>query len=387
MLLAADALLRAPATAPPVPGRPPRTLGRRLLSAGIGGALIVGAAWLLAQLNPDRPPERYPVIAVIPPTQSDPGTAFTSSLHVEFDGCGEPIQGTFATGGSQEYWAARGESTEPADETFLVSLPGAIRVKDVTLADDPDVLAYPTLQRSDREGSTPQTLLPERDYRVRSLWPGEDDERTLIAGRVADWRGHATPLVISFSAQWADAGRDLTSCYLQLPSLAGEDTASEAYLVAGECGDDVQRHELPPAESSDADLFVRVYCKDNTYREVRPYRRSVDLTIGSTSVDPGRGQLVSDDSRPAPDDSVSGLPMWTCAPAPYNTSRSSPRDGRQPPNEQFLSAPVSDCRAEAVIEDVHWWQDRDFLLVIAGALVGLGAALLIESLVVPLLKT
>ncbi len=115
------------------------------------------------------------------------------------------------------------------------------------------------------------------------------------------------------------------------------------------------------------------------------YRRSWEVVTGSLTIGWSQGGIDAGASSPTPQQSDNGKPTWQCTPEPFaGAGRRTPAPGVDADdpgvalNDAYLRSPIEDCRVLAVMQSGEAWTDREFLLVIAGALVGIIAALFVE---------
>jgi hypothetical protein len=122
------------------------------------------------------------------------------------------------------------------------------------------------------------------------------------------------------------------------------------------------------------------------------YRPEAEVTLGSTTVVAENADLSSDDSLPPPDRSIQGNPTWTCAGKRRSSGVLAQSTSKQPDillGPAFDSVGTSsiaaitkglgdDCAAVAVVERHSAAQQRDVVLLLVGAAVSLGAAILVE---------
>ena len=215
----------------------------------------------------------------------------------------------------------------------------------------------------------------------------EAREATVLTAELARWGRHLKPLVVRFQADWLSPRDHLGTCYLTLPALAGPTTVLGAQTA--------RRQAFAKIESVDC-YAEQCSILPVTSREPRLqayYVPEYETTRGLTSLDAGSATIRTDLSQPAPDGVVQGRPSWTCATRPPE-SFSYLKFGEPPSGDQYVqrrepraSGAVSvdrlgtvisqrNCASFAVIEESSAQVKRDLLLLVLGALLPAGFALL-----------
>ena len=187
---------------------------------------------------------------------------------------------------------------------------------------------------------------------------------TVLAGYVREWPRFQRPIVLETSADWVSR-KDVNDCNLQLPALTG--AAGAASLVEAEPCDYLDAHYMPtacvdpPGETGAASLVL------NSSLRVSG---AVSMVSGTPLADAG--------SSPTPQE-IDGAHGWTCK-TPVGSE--GPEAAAGPEAGAGLAAASvvnqSDCHAIATVESSTW--HRDFLIVLIGALIGVGIHMLFQSI-------
>lgn len=349
-------------------------------------ALLLGVlafALLLLHVRSVQPPEQRG-IGVVPSEAPETGRGFVVSMGVRFKSCRRPLDVTVVVAGSAEYWIdhagqmrASGSVDVAIPDTKLDNLKAGIGV---------DGKLAPSAPFTEED-------LPKR--LSRKAFESHIDRRrdvTILSARVRRWGRHLKPLVIRFEARWLSPRDRLGTCYLEVPALAGPATALSAQIARKEAFTEKR--------------FAMVDCAKLTCSIIPLRSRELDLvayylpkfetTRGLTTVDAGSGTIRTDLSLPAPDGDVQGFPSWTCATRPPKDfsflANTAPGD-----KEQFIEGDAPDasgavsvdrlgtalternCASFAVFEESSAQLKRDLLLLLMGALLSVGFALVAEA--------
>jgi len=190
--------------------------------ATVLGLLLVIAAVIVAsqRLDTKDPPfERAPGIAFLGPATDVMRKGIVVSVATEVTTCDAPIDVTVTATGTAEYWR-RNRAHIPRRAPFAFSVRDA-DISNIQVASglfqeglDPTI---PSLPRSVVRGGE----------RLRATVRRKDDT-TKIAGHISGWRDNWHPIELRFTADWL-ARRDARSCYLRLPALVGLTVADFGY--------------------------------------------------------------------------------------------------------------------------------------------------------------
>ncbi len=326
---------------------------------------VVLGLWLLPVRS--APSAEPASIGLVPPDKPRAKRGFSVSTAVFVADCGNPVDVIVVANGTAEYWRDRARDF-PRNTTFRVALPGTnLRDLRLGLSARPLDTQFPmhAVARASR-------FLTAHRIRKRA-------ETTVVSGTVRDWTRHLNAVVVTFKANWLDR-RALGSCYLSLPAITGGLSVLAAQVARGQASRNVNEVVGPDRlviESSRTGLVAR-------------YDRSLETTLGSTTVVARNSEVVGDASLPGPDLTSEGHATWTCETTPPTTGS---RTGARRATPDVLLAPLnggaysraylrqavgSDCSSLAVVveNDAGTW--RDLVILLLGATLSLGAALSVE---------
>ncbi len=334
-----------------------RAPGHRLAITGIG-LLSVGTVLAFVTLPSHEATSALSGgIAVLPPAPGPPGQGFEVGLSTRLDGCNQGVRVKLVIDGTPTYWNDFPRHVKPV-QTFVLVLPGRygriVGGLGRTTATDP--LADP----EHVERITDRYVKEDLHLTAYERGTGSRD-LTVLVGKVREWPRFRRPVVIETTADWISR-RDFNDCNLQVPALVG--SASSASLFEAEPCGYLDRHYLstactdPPGEAGDA-LAPGLQVS-----------RAVSMVSGAP--------LAEAASQPA-DVEIDGAHGWRCE-SPAGAARAS---GAPTTGASALAslAEQGNCHAVATVESSSW--HRDFLIVLIGALIGVGIHMLFQSMVDP----
>jgi hypothetical protein len=327
--------------------------------AGVG-LLAVGCAlafWLLPEHNTtNRNSNR--VIGVLPPAPGKNGHALEVGLAANLHSCSDHVTFTLVIDGSKAYWAERALAPHVAVEPLMVVLPGEVTsVKAGFGSTGTSPVSNPS------EAKIVQLKAGLFEEKVTPAAKSKRND-TIVNADVHGWLGSQRPVVITGVAPWMER-RGVNNCTLELPALAG----------------------APGALALDEVLTCNGL---NHYKGgtcVRTYGRGGK--VDKTTIDPGievgnavatvSGATVSSsESVPQPIEHA-GRQTWPCR---RSAIASAPTTEGDEPGSGSATAAIGegeDCHAEATILASTW--HRDFLIVLVGALVGVGIHMMFQAIV------
>jgi hypothetical protein len=292
-------------------------------------------------------------------------------MSVSVDSCNEPVSVVVVAQASVEYWR-RHKNQFPNPAEFKIALPDVHGDKvSVTPGSSATDLVSPD---SVRDTSGRSAVVLPGEFRVDR--PRRSGSLTMLSGHIRNWKGTFAPVVATFKANWLERS-GLGLCHLKLPALVKDYSVFAAQIA--------RRRAVPP------DRFEgRLGVYSPRHGLAAPYDRGLENKQGLTTVLFDAGRVLTSDSLPSPDRTVNGNPTWTCnGGKPRSTgtlrSRVSPDVliGRYGVPAAFSRAAVdrevaSDCSAFVLVSESHAQRTRDILLLLIGAAVSLGAALIVE---------
>jgi hypothetical protein len=355
-------------------------VARRWWRVGLAAALVIGPLAVGVPLLSQKSPRRAEPASVgfVPPVAAKPGRGFTIGLVARVRDCGEPLDVTVVAAGTAEYWLDNADRLRER-ATFQLALPdvlgGKVELRPGTTATDvvdPDTT---TLRRNDLP------LLPPGDFRIDSVT--RDRELTIVRGTIRDWPGSLVPVIADFKADWTE-DRGLDSCFVQLPAIAGDLSILSAQRARGEARE-IENLEVGPKDLSVDSRRLGIGAR---------YDPALETTYGTATVRIGKGSIDTDDSLPPPTQSVNGNPTWICS----GHARATKGLGEKSADGDYvllgpgpigsagalskgalIAGPAGDCSAVvAAVESGAQWK-RDLLLLMIGAIVGLGITILVET--------
>jgi hypothetical protein len=350
-----------------------RTAARVTVLVGCGLLLVSLVVGLLLLPERDAPAPLPGAIGILPPPPVLPhaGRGFALALATQVDGCANPVAVRMVTAGTSEYWsdylAATRSSTRGAFP-FVLVLPGEVMGNlRVGLASRATNITDPV----DAQFGHASEIQIERTQR--------DIGRTIVTGRVTDWPSTLLPLVVTFNANWLSP-RGLSTCYLRLPRLSGAQTATSVVDAVGGCS------------QINADYRNRP-CKPLVTSGATPYVGALVVSHGTSIVTVRSGEVSPDMSAPPPSSVVDGNATWTCTATPDTIGRFSDRPGASVPDvvggrgggaayslRAIEGTAGGTCRAVAVITEDSAAYSRDLLILVIGAVMGLGLTLVVQAI-------
>lgn len=341
----------------------------------IGDALLIGGFVIGLVVLPQRDapsplPDAVGVLAP-PPVLPAPGRGFAVGLATQVNGCSNPVTVTLVAAGTGEYWSDyRNESARRAGYfPFMLVLPDDVKeVLDVGLASPQTAVTNPI---SATVGFRNKIHVDPPQY---------GPNRSLVTGTVTDWPSTLLSLIVRFQANWI-APRGVSSCYLDLPSVSGQRTASAVVAAAGGCKPINITYPSHP-------------CHPKTTAGGIPYVGPLIVTHGTSIVTVASGDVSPELSLPPPQSLIDGKPAWTCAGRPDVVRRSFPKHaGTAVPDAvsgdggaaysilAITGTAGSYCRAVVVITENSAAYARDLWILAIGTLITLGITLLVETAV------
>jgi hypothetical protein len=344
----------------------------------IGCLLLLGSLIAGLVLLPERntPAGLHDAVGVLPPPPELPtgGRGFAVALATQVDSCTNPVTVTLVAGGTSEYWSdyrGRNGNTTTGWYSFVVVLPEDVTgILEVGLAGQPTDISNP-VGASVRSDNALRLVSPVRVV----------GGRTVLEGRVDNWPMTLLPLLVKFEADWLTP-RGLSTCYLRLPSLSGQPTATAVAAAVGGCG------------QINAD-FRGHPCNSLVRASGQPYVGGLLLSYGESIVTVRSGEVSPDLSVPPPPAVNDGHAACTCRGAPDTAGEFPDRAGRSVPDvvagtsggaayslKAIEGANGSGgCRSIAVITEDSAAYSRDLLILIIGATTGLGLTLIVQAAV------
>jgi hypothetical protein len=344
----------------------------------IVGPLVVGVS-VLSQDSPQRVEPAS--LGFVPPESARRGRGFTLGLAVRFDTCDKPLDVTAVATGTAEYWIDNAEKLRgPA--RFMLALPnvsGEVEVRTGTSASD---VADPDTTRL-RSGD-PRLVGPD-SFRVDP--PRRQGDLTIVAGTIRNWPATLAPLVADFDADWIEK-RGIGTCFIHLPAIAGDYSILSAQRALGRARP-VNRLIVNPNDLTVDSRALKLAAR---------YDPALEVAYGSAIVRVDNGSIDSDESLPAPTQSVNGNPTWTCAGRARSTMTltDAPSEGNLATDDYVLLGsdplgsagalstaalrlgPAGDCSAVVAASEASAQWKRDLVLLLIGALVSLGVTIIVE---------
>lgn len=352
---------------------------RRRRVPGVTG--LVGVFLLIASLGiglsilPERPvPEGLAsAIGVLPPPPDLPrdGRGFAVALATNVANCSNPVRVKVVAAGTSEYWAdyhVKRKGSSSGSLKFVLVLPSGITGSvQVGLASSPTAITDPVDARFGHAS----------DFRLDSIARRADE--TVVTGAVMNWPTTLLPLLAVFRANWLTP-RGVSTCYLRLPPLSGSRTATAVTRALGGC------------MRINAAFGNHRVCSPKVVSGSAPYVRQLLLSYGESIVTAGAGDVASDLSVPPPATVVGGNKAWVCNGRPDTTGGFPTSAGSAVPDvltgrgggaAYSLSAiqgtAGGSCRAVAVITENSAAYSRDLIILVLGAVIGLGITLLVQA--------
>jgi hypothetical protein len=357
---------------------------RRLWRLGFAIALIVGplvvGIMALSQQSPQRVEPSS--VGVVPPVAARPARGFTVGLVARLNSCDQPLDVTVVAAGTAEYWIDNAARMRGRSR-FRLALPGVldrkVEVRTGTTAGD---VVDPDTTRL-RRGDAPLVAPP--DFRVDPVQQRGD--LTIVSGAIKNWPATLVPIIAEFRADWIEE-RGIGTCFIHLPAIAGDLSILSAQRALGKA-----RHVRSLIVGPN-DLTV----DSRRLGIAARYRPGLEVAYGSATVRVDNGSIDSDESLPAPGESVNGNPTWTCsgrarstkALAETSSARASDTDdyvllGPDPlgsagalSTAALRARPAGDCSAVVAASEASAQWKRDLVLLLIGAFVSLGVTILVE---------
>jgi hypothetical protein len=350
----------------------------------IAVALVVGPLVVGILTLSEESPERVEAASVgfVPPVPAKPGRGFTIGVVARLDSCADPLDVTVVAAGTAEYWIDNAKQIEGVS-TFRLALPnvvdGEVDLRTGTTATDvvdPDTTR---LRRNDPPLVTAEDLRLEPAQQVGEL--------TVVGGAIRNWQATLAPVIADFRANWIEE-RGAGTCFIHLPAIAGDLSILSAQRALGEARP-VGRLIVQPNELTVDSRRLGIGA---------PYRPDLEVTYGSATVRIENGSIDTDESLPPPTESVNGNPTWTCFGRARSTRTLAEAAGR-PSSKQddyvllgpdplgsagalsttaLRAGPAGDCSAVVAANEGSAQWKRDLELLLIGALVSLGATILVE---------
>ena len=365
---------------------------RKLLTAlAQGWQLVLAAALIVAplafslRLLSFKPVQlREPAsIGIVPPVEGKPNRGISVGVAVELDGCEEPVRIAVIVAGTAEYWLDQHRRLGRT-ATLKIALPGANakQLKVTAGAAATDVLL--------QTATTGASSADQESLQFRPIAVLNRSKRAYaslaVAVAVRDWARTLAPVVIRYeTTSWLEK-RGLGSCSIRLPAVTG----ALSVLASQQANQRAQPlgHILPP-------LPTQVLVSSHAKQVEAIYRPGLGAQLGYTTVSVKGGSIATGESLPSPDKHLNGSSTWTCR-SRANRAGLLDRKSKQHTPELLVGpslkttgalsidalrdASSSDCSAVAVVVESSAALKRDAILLVTGALLGVGAALLSSSL-------
>jgi hypothetical protein len=342
--------------------RQPRSARIAFLVTSILGIALVGTTMSvgLHYLDADEVPRgEAPAVGFVPPAPAKMHRGFALGMGVQVERCDEPVHVTLVAAGTAEYWKDNARRLRSAGN-FRLGIPEAHLahlhfgmgeyLSDVTNPID----ATPW----------PEKVVHLREKRVRVV-----HDMTVISARVPEWGWSQSPVVAHFDADWLEP-RGRGNCYLRLPALSGDLTASATEQAAGRA-----RHG-----ESEFPCYKRGECETMTSERnhlTTVYRPREEMVHGNVmAVAAAGGDVVANDSIPEPNAVVEGDVAWTCDSRPRPNKRSVFSFSLSELEQQT----AGNCSGFAVVAERDAGDRRDATILMMGILIAVGLGLLIESI-------
>jgi hypothetical protein len=279
------------------------------------------------------------------------------------ESCDQPVNVTVVASGTAEYWRRNQHRIRRRRAVF------AFAIWDPSVSNLGVGLVDPSLGIQ----PLPTALSHAETTGLRVRRVASNGRATGVTGDVLDWRRTWRSVALSFQADWLYE-RSMGTCYLRLPALTGAATNYAANSAA-------RRGPSGPALLMPRAGFGS---RDST-------------AIGSTRVGMNDGEVLSSESAPPP--SAFGTParIWRCTehlpnPASFNRPRGERlgpgvflnRAGFRAFSKEVYRREVfyaSGCAGVAVLSEAGSDTRRNFYLILIGAGIGLGIALLVQVVI------
>jgi hypothetical protein len=287
-------------------------------------------------------------------------------VRVRTDGCRNPVRVEALAGGSDEYWSRASVPTpDLARVAFAID---DTRVRNLRLrlarVSEADPTAIPPYSRA-REFAPPGTL---SHVTTEVLRAGGSYGVKVISARVRLWGLYQAPMIASFDADWISR-RDGASCFLRLPALVG---------YGADCA-----LAVPMKRLFITNLPLLVAPREQGPPVCDPGREAA--TSASTFVDAAGAHVDATASQPPP--GGSDLLRWSCSAPRSMNSRVVGAVGElpvaPPPTVHDLHRSVGEartCAANVVLAENGGASRQTLLLIVYGAIMGLGLTLVVEGI-------
>ena len=331
-------------------------------------SVLVGVWKLPTENAPTGEPDSIGVVTPIEGASGE-GNGLNVGLGLDIDDCGDRPKVTFVANGTAEYWRSQA-ARFPASAPFQVALPGTnLENVRVGVSDDATDVQNPT-----------RAELQEQSF-LRDVALTERDGFTIASGTIHKWAEHLNSIVVQFEPDWVDH-RSIGTCYVRLPALTGGLTVLAAQVARGELREPTKDETSISSERADV---------------VAPYDPKLETTFASATLVVDDGDILGEESRPGPDETFEGHPAWVCethppksgeidedqsGPAPDILSGTS-TGGAAYSREYTRDTRGTDCDGIAVVTESSAGTKRDLLLLGLGAIVSLGAAIIVETILGP----
>jgi hypothetical protein len=330
------------------------------------------------------PQERPPKVISLPPSNGihDGRSGYIISVSLKVESCSEPVSGFITVVLPKEYFEAeRNSGLQPPPHKALFA----------AAFNDPEVKVTFVGPNSSR-------TRPDRSLHSWA-WSFADNEHVDADGVVATarfdgWNKHSDQLSVNFTADWLRP-RGYGSCWLATPELVGD------LETFGVNASDAISHELGARSGADhlatgggsSGVIVRRFPDGSVekHRSRQPFAWDyVDFgtppSLGFVSLETPLGLVPSESIGPAP---TPGHPTWSCRDrrgGSLNRIRllGLGQDGAfrwndgAGINEYALSESSSRCDSWVALVEPGSQSERDLLLLVIGAALSAGIALLIE---------
>jgi hypothetical protein len=345
-----------------------------LAVVGIGAVVLVISLVIGLWLLPiEEAPRQEPAsVGVQAPAKPRPGRGFIVGMGVFVKDCGEPVRVVLVANGTAEFWRDQARVV-PHRAPFRFAVPGTdLRAVKLGVSTDATDISNPIYADPEKHGYF--TADPAR----------ETNGVTVLSGHVFDWPARLSAVVASFQADWL-SDRGIGSCYLSLPSLTGALTVLATNQALGRVSRDPREIAQPgvPIVRSERTGLAAVY------------NPRLETTYGTTTVVVAGGDVLAEGSLPAPDQTIDGNSTWVCETKPARSRAlveaakpggradlliSRDKTGAAYSRAYLRDARGTDCSSVAVVIENRAGTLRDLVLLLLGASLSLGAAIVVEGL-------
>jgi hypothetical protein len=359
---------------------------RLLIGPLIGiGLLVFALVEAHRVLRVGSPPKASPpLLAALAPESGlhTTNNGYVISVSLSLSNCRGPVHGDVSIVLPTEYW-----------KTERAGYPKLVKALVGLAADDPSI---------EIQYIRPGDWQINAARRSSSSWQTAFSNQHLVGGtgrvaavRLDDWAKRPESVDVQFTiADWL-VRRGYGSCWLRLPRLTGAGIPNLSVLAADAGSIAFGRASgatSPGTSSSSSSDFTftgpngRTTAHSSTAKHVDYLGSGVPASIGYVTVQSPMGLIPSDNQGPAPG---VGQPHWSCAAPPgrhqYELFPSGvDSDGEfryftPPALRNFATASLADCSGVIALAEPGSQSRRDLWLLIIGAALSTGVALLIGA--------